>query len=145
MDKPFGIPPVFEDHAKLMFDLMYLAFRTDMTRVVTFQLARELSLRSYPELGVPEAHHDISHHGNVPDKMERKARIDTYHMQLVSHLVERMASTPDGEGSLLDHVILLCGSGMGDGNLHTPHNLPVVLLGSGCGALKPGRHLKGDR
>jgi hypothetical protein len=141
-EKPFGIPAAFDDHAKLMFDLMWLAYRTDMTRVVTFQLARELSLRSYPELGVPEAHHDISHHGYDADKMERKSRIDAYHMKLVAHFVERMAATPDGDGSLLDHSMLLYGSGMGDSHIHHPHNLPIMLIGSGRGALKPGRHIK---
>ena len=108
-EKPFGIPVIFEDHAKLMFDLMYLAFRSDMTRVVTFQLGRELSLRSFQEIGVAEAHHDISHHGNNAQKVAGKSKIDQYQMLLFSHLVGRMASTPDGDGSLLDHSILLAG------------------------------------
>jgi len=142
LDKPFGIPAAFEDHARLMLDLMYLAFRADLTRVVTFQLGRELSLRSYPEIGVPEAHHAISHHGNAPEKIAGCAKINTYHMQLVSHLVGRMASTPDGDGSLLDHTILLTGGAMGDPDLHSPHNLPTVLIGSGCGQLEPGRHVR---
>jgi hypothetical protein len=142
VDKPYGIPALFEDHAKLMMDLMLLAYRTDMTRVATFQLARELSLRSYPEIGVPEAHHDISHHGNQPAKIAGKSKIDQYHMQLVSYFVGRMAATPDGEGSLLDHTIFLIGGGMGDGNLHSPHNLPVILAGSGNGSLKMGRHVR---
>ena len=140
--RPFGIPDTFEEHAHLMFDLMYLAFRADITRVVTFQISRELSLRSYPEIGVPEAHHAISHHGNQPDKIAGVSKINTYHMQLFSHLVSRMASTPDGDGSLLDHSLLLAGGGMGDGNMHSPHNLPNVLVGSGCGQLKPGRHVR---
>lgn len=142
VEKPYGIPAIFEDHAKLMFDLMYLAYRTDMTRVVTFQLARELSLRSYPEIGVPEAHHDISHHGNQAAKVAGKAKIDAYHIQLFSHLVARMKATPDGDGSLLDHSILLCAGSMGDGNMHSPHNMPVVIAGSGSGTITPGRHLK---
>jgi hypothetical protein len=140
--KPFGIPVAFEEHAKLMFDLMFLAFRTDMTHVVTFQLARELSLRSYPEIGVPEAHHAISHHGHQPAKMAGVAKINEYHVQLFSHLVKRMAETPDGDGSLLDHSVLLLGGSMGDGDLHSPHNLPTVLVGSGNGQLKPGRHVR---
>ena len=142
LDKPFGIPVDFKEHAHLMFDLMYLAFRSDMTRVVTFQLGRELSQRSYPEIGVPEAHHDISHHGNRPEKVAGKSKIDQYHMLLFSYLVERMASTPDGDGSLLDHSMLLAGGGMGNGNMHSPHNLPNVLVGSLAGTLETGRHLR---
>ena len=139
-DRPLGIPPSFADHATLMFDLMLLAYRADITRVATFQLARELSLRSYPELGVPEAHHDISHHGEEPDKVAKKAKIDIFHMDLVSHLVKGMASTPDGDGSLLDHSILLVGGSMGDGNLHRPHNLPIMLFGRA--GRESGRHVK---
>lgn len=142
VDKPYGIPALFEDHAKLMMDLMVLAYRTDMTRVVTFQLARELSLRSYPEIGVPEAHHDISHHGNQPAKVAGKSKIDQYHMSLVAHFIGKMAATPDGDGSLLDHTLFLIGGGFGDGNLHSPHNLPVILAGSGNGTLKTGRHVR---
>jgi hypothetical protein len=142
LERPFGIPALFEDHARLMFDLMYLAFRADLTRVVTFQLGRELSLRAYPEIGVPEAHHAISHHGHAPEKIAACAKINEYHMQLFSHLVGRMASTADGDGSLLDHSILLAGGAMGDSDLHSPHNLPTVLVGSGCGQVKPGRHVR---
>ena len=140
--RPFGIPDTFEEHAHLMFDLMHLAFRADITRVVTFQLARELSQRSYPEIGVAEAHHAISHHGHQPDKIAGVSKINTYHMQLFSHLVSRMAATPDGDGSLLDHSLLLAGGGMGDGNMHSPHNLPNVLVGSGSGRLRTGRHVR---
>lgn len=139
---PLGIPESFREHAELMFDLQFLAYQADITRVVSFQIARELSTRSYPEIGVVEAHHEMSHHGNEPAKMEKNTRINTYHFQLFAHLVERMRSTPDGDGSLLDHAILLAGAGMGDGNEHSPHNLPVVLVGGGCGQLQGGRHLK---
>jgi hypothetical protein len=142
LERPYGIPPLFENHAKLMMDLMVLAFRTDMTRVVSFQLARELSLRSYPEIGVSEAHHDISHHGNQPEKVAGKSKIDQYHMSLLAHFVDRMAATPDGDGSLLDHSLLLFGGGMGDGDRHSPHNLPAVLVGSGSGTLQTGRHVR---
>ena len=142
LERPYGIPPLFEDHAKLMMDLMLLAFRTDMTRVIAFQLAREISTRSYPEIGVIEGHHDISHHGNQPDRLAGKTKIDQFHMLLLSHLVGRMASAPDGEGSLLDHSILLFGGGFGDGDRHSPHNLPVVLVGSGAGTLQAGRHVR---
>ena len=142
VDTPLGIPAVFEEHAKLMFDLMFLAYQADITRVVTFQIARELSHRAYTELGVPEAHHNISHHGNRAEAMEKNARINEFHMGLFAHLVEKLHSTPDGDGSLLDHVMLLYGASFGDGNLHIPHNLPVALLGSGGGRLKAGRHVK---
>ena len=142
LEKPFGIPATFAEHARLMLDLMYLAFRADITRVVTFQLGRELSLRSYPEIGVPEAHHAISHHGNRPEMLAGCAKINEYHVQLFSHLVDRMASTPDGDGSLLDHSILLAGGAMGDSDLHSPHNLPIMVVGSGSGQVKPGRHVR---
>ncbi len=141
-DAPLGIPPVFADHARLMFDLLLLAYRADVTRVATFQIARELSHRAYTELGVPEAHHDISHHGNRAEAMEKNTRINEFHMGLFAHLVERMRETPDGDGSLLDNVVLLYGAAFGDGNLHVPHNLPVALLGGGGGRLQPGRHVR---
>ena len=140
-DAPLGIPPVFEDHARLMFDLLLLAYRADVTRVATFQIARELSHRAYTELGVPEAHHDISHHGNRAEAMEKNTRINEFHMGLFAHFVERLHATPDGDGSLLDNVVLLYGAAFGDGNLHVPHNLPVALLGRGAGRLQAGRHV----
>ena len=139
---PLGIPPVFEDHAHLMFDLLLLAYRADVTRVATFQIARELSHRAYAGLGVPEAHHDISHHGNLAEAVEKNARINVFHMQLFARFVERLHQTPDGDGSLLDHVVVLYGAAFGDGNLHVPHNLPVALLGSGGGRLRAGRHVR---
>ena len=139
---PLGIPPVFEDHAHLMFDLLLLAYRADVTRVATFQVARELSHRAYAELGVPEAHHDISHHGNLAEAVEKNTRINVFHMQLFARFVERLHATPDGDGSLLDHVVVLYGAAFGDGNLHVPHNLPVALLGSGGGRLRAGRHVR---
>ena len=141
-DAPLGIPPVFEDHARLMFDLLFLAYQADITRVSTFQIARELSHRAYTELGVPEAHHDISHHGNRAEAVEKNTRINEFHMGLFAHLVERMHNTPDGDGTLLDNVIMLYGASFGDGNLHVPHNLPVALIGGGGGKLEAGRHLK---
>ena len=142
LEKPFGIPAVFADHAKLMMDLIYLALRTDMTRVFTFQVARELSVRSYPEIGVIEAHHDISHHGNQPEKVEGKTKIDVYHMTLLAHLFERMASTSEGDSSLLDNSMVLVGAGFGDGDRHWPHNLPMAVVGSGGGSLQAGRHVR---
>lgn len=141
-EAPIGTPPVFADHANLMFDLLLLAYRADVTRVATFQIARELSHRAYTELGVPEAHHDVSHHGNQAEAVEKNTRINVFHMQLFARFVERLRATPDGDGSLLDHVMVLYGAAFGDGNLHVPHNLPVALLGSGGGRLRAGRHVR---
>jgi hypothetical protein len=106
------------------------------------QIARESSTRTYPHIGVPEAHHPVSHHQNDPHNIQQKTKIDAYHMSLVARLVDKMRQTPDGDGTLLDHAILVYGAGMGDGDHHTPIDLPVVLVGGGCGQLKGGRHLK---
>jgi hypothetical protein len=141
-DGPLGIPPEFGDHAKMMFDLLFLAYQADITRVSTFQIARELSLRSYPALGVSEAHHDISHHGDRPEAMEKCTRINEFHVGLLTHLIEKMAKAQDGDGSLLDHSMLMFGASMGNSNLHVPHNLPIALIGGGCGQLKGNRHVK---
>jgi len=141
-EKPLGIPDSFDEHAKLMFDLTFLAYQADITRMVSFQIAREMSTRSYPELGVPEAHHDISHHGDTPEKMAKNTKINTYHMALFAQLVEKMRNTRDGDGSLLDHSMLMWGSSMGDGSRHVPRELPTVLVGNGYGRLKTGRHIR---
>lgn len=140
-DKPFGIPEAFEDHYNLMWDLQLLAFQADLTRVFSFQVAREQSGRTYPATGITESHHDCSHHQYNPEKMLANAKINTYHLQLFADVLERMRNTPDGDGSLLDHSILLYGAGMGDGNEHYPRHLPTILLGGGSGRLKGGRHL----
>jgi hypothetical protein len=142
IDQPVGIPPSFEEHASMMLDLQFLAYQTDITRVATLQIAREQSERTYPELGVPEAHHDISHHQNNPERIAKNSKVNVHHLQLFSRLVKKMQDAPDGDGSLLDHAILMYGCGMGDGDHHSPHNLPTVLVGGGCGTLKGGRHLK---
>ena len=139
--QPLGIPESYDEFAKLMFDLMFLAYQADVTRVVSFQIGRERSGQTYPWLGVPEAHHDVSHHGNNPEKMAKHAKLNQYHMTMFARLVEKMRATPDGDGSLLDHSMFLYGSGLGDGNEHSPHRLPLVLVGGGCGELKGGRHL----
>jgi hypothetical protein len=142
LERPVGIPEDFEEHAKLMFDLQWLAYRADITRVITMQLAREFSSRSYPNIGVTDAHHAISHHTNDPEKMEKYAKICTYHMQLFAGFLEKMQSTPDGDGSLLDHSMFLYGGGISDGNKHDHVNLPAVLAGGGAGTLKGGRYLQ---
>lgn len=139
---PLGVPAAFAEHAEMMFDLQLLAYQADITRVVSFQIARELSSRAYPEIGVAEAHHDISHHQNNPERMEKNSRINTYHVSLFAKLVEKMQATPDGDGSLLDHSILMFGAGLGDGDQHSPFNLPVALLGHGAGVLAGNRHVK---
>lgn len=141
--QPTGVPEDFDEHVKLLIDLLHLAFQGEITRVSCFQLARELSGRSYPWIGVPEAHHQISHHQNDPHNIQQKTKIDAYHMSLFARLAEKMRNTPDGDGTLLDHSILVYGGGMGDGDKHTPMDLPVTIVGGGCGTLqKGGRHIR---
>ncbi len=140
-ERPVGIPASFEEHTKLMFDLQLMAFRADLTRVFSLIIARELSSRTYPEIGIPGQHHLISHHRNDPDLMSQKARIDTYHVQMLAYLLEKMQATPDGDGTLLDHSLIMYGSGMGNGNLHRHSDLPVLLAGKLGGKFKTGYHL----
>ncbi len=145
LDRPMGVPAAYGDHAKLMFDLQLLAFQGDITRVTTFQLARETSNRTYPEIGVNDAHHPLTHHGNDPDKIARMAKINAYHVSLFAGFLEKLKTTSDGTGSLLDHSLFLYGSGMGNPNLHDHHNLPILVAGGAAGGLKGGRHLKYDK
>jgi hypothetical protein len=140
-DSPAGVPQSFEEHAGLMFDLMAIAFQADITRVVTFMLARELSPRAYPQIGVPEAHHGISHHQNDPVKVAGHATINTYHVALFGTFLEKLRNTPDGDGTLLDHSMLVYGSGMANGNQHTPNPLPMLLAGGANGTLTGDRHI----
>jgi len=140
--RPAGVPDTFADHAKLMFDLQVLAFQGDVTRVGTFMIGREFSGRTYPEIGVPDAHHPISHHQRDPVRMEKCAKINRYHAELFAYYVDRLKQTPDGDGSLLDHVVILYGAGMSEGNGHVPYNLPLVLAGGGNGQLSGGRHVQ---
>jgi hypothetical protein len=141
MDQPQGVPPLFEDHLALMFDLQVLAFQTDLTRVISFMISKEQSARPYPQIGVPEAHHPLSHHGDAPDLVERMSKINRYHTELFAKYVEKLSSTPDGDGSLLDHTTILYGSGISNSNAHSGDNLPLMLVGGGAGRLKGGRHL----
>lgn len=141
-DQPVGIPTSFEEHVKLMYDLQLLAFQSDLTRVVTFMVGREFSGRTYPEIGVPDAHHPISHHQKDPEKIRRLATINRFHVTLFSYFVERLRSTPDGDGTLLDNVTLLYGAGISDGNSHNNFNLPVLLVGGGAGSLRGGQHIR---
>ncbi|MBM3772570.1 MAG: DUF1552 domain-containing protein [Acidimicrobiia bacterium] len=128
VDQPAGIPRQFEDHAKLMFDLQVLAYQADLTRVITFMVANETSQRAYPEIGVPDAHHALSHHGNDKSKIAKLQKVNIFHSTLFAHYLNRLATTPDGPGKLLDHLTLLYGSGMSDGNTHNHHDLPTILL-----------------
>ena len=141
-DKPLSIPESYEEHVRLLFDLLRLAYQSDVTRVHTFQYGRELSLRSYPWIGVSDAHHGVSHHGGNPTSVAGYSRINLYHVALFADFIDKLRSTPDGDGSLLDHSIFVYGAGMSDGDLHSPLDLPTVLVGGGCGRLKGGRHLQ---
>jgi hypothetical protein len=140
-ERPTGIPASFDEHTKLMLDLALLAFRTDTTRVFSMILAREVSNRSYPQIGVPDQHHPVSHHRNDPTLIEKKTKIDAYHISFLGYLAAKMQATPEGDGTLLDQSVLVYGGGMGDGNLHRHTDLPCVLLGNLGGRLKPGRHI----
>jgi hypothetical protein len=141
IDQPQGVPPVFEDHLALMLDLQRLALQSDLTRVITFMISKEQSARPYPQIGVPEAHHPLSHHGDVPELIERMSKINRYHAQLFAGYLAKLAATPDGDGSLLDHMTLLYGSGISNSNRHSGDNLPIVVVGGGAGRLKGGRHV----
>jgi len=142
LDRPVGVPAAYADHAKLMFDLQALAMQGDVTRVITFQLARETSTRTYPEIGVADPHHPLTHHGNDPEKIARMAKINAFHVSLFAYYIDRLKSTPDGDGTLLDHSVVLYGSGMGNPNVHDHVNLPIIVAGGGAGRIKGGRHIK---
>jgi hypothetical protein len=140
-DRPTGIPASFEEHTKLMLDLVLLGFKTDTTRIFSMILAREVSNRSYPQIGVPDQHHPVSHHRNDAVLIEKKTKIDAYHVSFLGYLAAKMQATPEGDGTLLDQSLLMYGGGMGDGNLHRHNDLPCVLLGSLGGRLKTGQHI----
>jgi hypothetical protein len=142
MERPSGIPDEFEAHSKLMSDLMVIAFQTDMTRVVSFMMAREGSNRSYRSIGISDGHHSVTHHQNDPEKIAKTMKIDQLHVQMLAYLLDRLKNTPDGDGSLLDHSMILFGSSISDGNAHTHHDLPLVLAGGGSGKVKGGRHIR---
>jgi len=141
-DRPAGIPQTVKEHAELMFDLQLLAFQADITRVSTLMLAREISGTTYNEIGLPDGHHSISHHGNNPEKIQNYTKLNTYHMQMFADFLKKMAATNDGDGSLLDHSILLYGSGMSEGNVHNNLDVPVLVAGGADGRLKGGRHVR---
>ena len=140
--RPVGIPATFEDHIKLMFDLQVLAYQTDKTRVITFLLAHEQSTRAYPEIGIHDPHHPLTHHSGDQEKIAKVVQIQTYHAKMFSYFLEKMRSTPDGDGSLLDHMMIVYGGSISDANVHKHEDLPILLLGGGDGRIKGGRHVR---
>ena len=141
VEQPQGVPADWEAHLRLMFDLQVLAYQVDLTRVTTFMLGREHSGMTYSQIGVPDAHHPISHHQQEPDKVAKIAKINAYHVEMFTYFLEKLRATPDGDGTLLDHATLIYGAGMADSNSHSPINIPIVVAGGGAGTLKGGRHL----
>ena len=141
LEEPVGVPPVFEDHLALMLDLQLLAFQSDLTRVISFMIGKEQSARPYPQIGVPEAHHPLSHHNEVPELIAHMSKINRYHCQLFSQYLAKLRATPDGDGSLLDHMTILYGGGLSNSTRHSGDNLPLMVVGGGAGRLKGGRHL----
>lgn len=141
LDRPVGVPAAYADHAKLMFDLQVLAMQADVTRVTTFQLARETSNRTYPEIGVPDPHHPTTHHKGDPEKLAKVAKINAFHVSLFSYFLQRLAATKEGDGTLLDNSIIMYGSGMGNPDVHDHTNLPILVAG-GAGSMKGGRHIR---
>jgi Protein of unknown function (DUF1552) len=139
---PVAAPEEFVDHARLMMDLMVIAYQADLTRVVSFMLAREGSNRNYRAIGISDGHHDCTHHQNDPEKIAKTIKINTHHVEQFAYLVNRLKSTPDGDGTLLDHSMILYGSSISDGNRHTHTDLPLALIGGGSGSLKGGRHVR---
>ena len=142
LDRPAGVPASYAEHARLMFDLQVLAMQGDVTRVITFQLARETSSRTYPEIGVPDPHHPLSHHGNDPDKVAKIAKINQFHVSLFAEFLGKLMATKEGDGTLLDHSLYLYGSGMGNPNVHDHINLPILVAGGAAGGMKGGRHIR---
>jgi Protein of unknown function (DUF1552) len=140
--QPMGIPDTFDAHARLMYDLLALAYQCDLTRVATFMIGKEVSGRSYPEIGVPDGHHACSHHQNDPVKLEKLAKINQYHIQHFAYFLEKLRTTADGDGSLLDHSLFVYGSGISDGNIHFHLDLPTLVVGGGSGTLPGGRHVR---
>jgi len=145
LDRPVGVPAAYADHARLMFDLQLLAFQGDITRIVTFQLAREASTRTYPEIGVPEPHHPVSHHGGNKEKLAKVAKINQFHVSLFAEFLEKMNAIPEAGGTLLDHSLYMYGSGMGDPDAHDHSNLPVLVAGGAAGKMNGGRHIKFEK
>lgn len=145
LDRPTGVPTLYADHARLMFDLQVLALQGDITRVITFQLARETSNRTYNEIGISEPHHPLTHHGNDPDKIAKVAKINHFHVSLFAEFLQKLQATPEGNGTLLDHSLYLYGSGMGNPNVHDHTNLPILVAGGAAGNMQGNRHIQFDK
>ena len=141
-EQPSAPPRIFEEHLGLMFDLQFLAIQADLTRVVTFMLGREQSTRAFPQIGVPDAHHPLSHHEDDPERIATMSKINTYHVKLTAEYLSRLAAAEDGDGSLLDHMTILYGAGISNSTRHLGVNLPLLLIGGGAGRLKGGRHVR---
>jgi hypothetical protein len=144
-DAPVGIPEVFDDHMTVTYDILHLAFQADMTRVFTFLLGHEASTRSYAHIGVPEAHHSISHHGGNPETLQKYAKIGTYHIVKMAEFLQKLKDTKDGDGTLLDHSLVYWGSGMSNGNAHDRQNVPAVLVGGANGNMKGNNHIVAEK
>ncbi len=143
VERPSGsIPAAFEEYVKVMFDLQVLAYQSDLTRIITFLMTPELSAQTYPHIGVPDPHHALSHHENNPEKLAKLVKVGVYHTTLFSYYLDKLRSTPDGDGSLLDQVMIVYGSGMSNSNLHNIQKLPILLAGGGAGRLQGGRHIQ---
>jgi len=142
MDKPYGVPPDFAEHFKLMSDMMTIAFQADLTRVMTFLMTREGTSRSYREIGIPDGHHPCTHHQGDPEKIEKTTKINTFHVKQLSYYLDKLRSTPDGDGSLLDHSLIMYGAALSDANLHLYTDLPILLVGGGVNGIKGGVHVR---
>ncbi len=141
-DAPIGVPESFEEHVGLQFDLLALAYEANVTRVFTFMMSRDASQRVYPNIGIAEPHHSMSHHGNNPEKIANLVKLNTYHMSLFAKFVKKLKDTPDGDGSLLDHSLILYGSGMSESDIHSRLNIPTAIVGGGAGLVKGNRHIQ---
>jgi hypothetical protein len=141
VDAPLGVPDTFEAHAALMFDLLAVAYQSDITRVFSFMMSREASQRTYPALNIPQTHHDASHHGGNADNMERHARINVHYAQLFVAFLEKLRAMPEGDGTVLDNSLIFYGGGMSDGQAHAPYPLPLIVVGRGGGRVKGDRHI----
>jgi hypothetical protein len=144
-EKPMGVPFDYASYVRIMYDLAAMAFQSDLTRIVTLVLGREASLRTYPEIGVPDGHHPLSHHGNRPDWLDKLSKINQYHTMLASEFIGKLKAAQDGDGSVLDHSMIVFGSGLSDSNRHLHENLPILLFGRGDGSFKPGTHIVYDK
>jgi hypothetical protein len=145
VDQPVGIPGDYGQHAKLMMDLLALAYQTDMTRISTFMLAREVSAHAYPEIGVSDSHHPLSHHQDEPAKLERLHKINEYHFQQFAYLIKKLATMKEGDGTMLDHTLFLYGTGISDSNTHFHDDLPIALIGGEATGIKGGRYIRNPK